>query len=552
MSNDKENTTGAAGGQEKSEIKVEKVEDVLNRVAGNREPGLMFYRMHQSGSITTPHYLRVTTRVRHVGVDSDFWHVMKEHYPSDWARHEHEVIAEVYSRLGTLAKEIAKILGERYPDLGFIDDDVAESISIATDRVGLRVDKVTGFQSLGTGIVRFKDNVIFNVSASGFITESPFGEDGLPPEAPIWEEYVTKLFGEGLPRKAIMCWLWQHYSAARRREWAFCPALVIYGPAGTGKSYFTDVLFPALTGGSEAAVNLKRLLTEARFNSQIGNSYAIVASDMARRRWDDHEGDSMCLKALVANRDFDVEVKRMDGTITLPLPRGIALSLNNDQRSLDALPDVTEQSWMDKVLIIATGSVAATGALHEEYPSRKELRCAFFREAGDFLSRCRWEYEHMEDWAHETCLFRTRPEPTVVPGGDLSPRTDIHILHTCKPVMALRELMGEVVKRYEKMEDNEDKPKSLPFIHKRGTSSDIIRLLETGVLDGSLVVSAKGESIALAEANRYLKTRVKIRQAMKQWYLLRDSEMEWETNERKGARLKLSHEFVEWVLEEDT
>ena len=132
-------------------------------------------------------------------------------------------------------------------------------------------------------------------------------------------------------------------------------ALILAGPAGTGKSFFGRQLLAGLMGG---AVDAEKFYLEgSRFNSGIVSSPVHLVDDkLGSRSQKIRLQFTESLKIVVANAVLRYEAKFGSAMESVPWPGRVVILANEDAQSLSVLPDL-DMSTRDKFMMLKLGGV---------------------------------------------------------------------------------------------------------------------------------------------------------------------------------------------------
>ena len=155
----------------------------------------------------------------------------------------------------------------------------------------------------------------------------------------------------------LLSWLAHFYKNAARMSQnpGRGQALILAGPAGTGKSFFGRQLLAGLMGG---AVDAEKFYLEgSRFNSGIVSSPVHLVDDkLGSRSQKIRLQFTESLKIVVANAVLRYEAKFGSAMESVPWPGRVVILANEDAQSLSVLPDL-DMSTRDKFMMLKLGGV---------------------------------------------------------------------------------------------------------------------------------------------------------------------------------------------------
>ena len=167
--------------------------------------------------------------------------------------------------------------------------------------------------------------------------------------------------GERLPQLAdvqlvhLISWMSHFYLNAARMSQnpGRGQALIIAGPAGTGKSFFGRQLLSKLMGGSTDAE--KFYLEGSRFNSGIVSSPVHLVDDkLGAKSQRTRLQFTESLKIVVANAVLRYEAKFGSAMESVPWAGRVVILANDDAQSLSVMPDL-DMSTRDKFMMLKLG-----------------------------------------------------------------------------------------------------------------------------------------------------------------------------------------------------
>lgn len=153
----------------------------------------------------------------------------------------------------------------------------------------------------------------------------------------------------------LLSWLAHFYKNAARMSQnpGRGQAMILAGPAGTGKSFFGRQLLSRLMGG---AVDAEKFYLEgSRFNSGIVSSPVHLVDDkLGSRSQKIRLQFTESLKIVVANAVLRYEAKFGSAMESVPWPGRVVILANEDAQSLSVLPDL-DMSTRDKFMMLKLG-----------------------------------------------------------------------------------------------------------------------------------------------------------------------------------------------------
>lgn len=153
----------------------------------------------------------------------------------------------------------------------------------------------------------------------------------------------------------LLSWLAHFYQNAARMSQnpGRGQALILAGPAGTGKSFFGRQILSRLMGG---AVDAEKFYLEgSRFNSGIVSSPVHLVDDkLGSRSQKTRLQFTESLKIVVANAVLRYEAKFGSAMESVPWPGRVVILANEDATSLSVLPDL-DMSTRDKFMMLKLG-----------------------------------------------------------------------------------------------------------------------------------------------------------------------------------------------------
>lgn len=153
----------------------------------------------------------------------------------------------------------------------------------------------------------------------------------------------------------LLSWLSHFYVNAARMplEPGRGQALILAGPAGTGKSFFARQLLGQLMGG---AVDAEKFYLEgSRFNSGIvGSPVHLIDDKLGAKSQRTRLQFTESLKIVVANAVLRYEAKFGSAIETVPWPGRVVILSNEDAQSMSVMPDL-DMSTRDKFMMLKLG-----------------------------------------------------------------------------------------------------------------------------------------------------------------------------------------------------
>ena len=214
---------------------------------------------------------------------------------------------------------------------------------------GYYVDPTTHLPFLNTSKVKVLDPV------DGPQTFGPTGN------FPWLSKLLTLLFQSQGPTDHQLDYVLSNLAYAYRNAYNFTPqpgqVCFMAGPAGKGKTFFTNVILHHLFGGSERA---DRFVTgRQRFNGQLFRVGLWVIDDSEGVDYDDHRLKTRyteTIKAVAANGTMESEEK-FKGSITVAWAGRLWIALNDGIKSLNRLPTTDVDGLLDKASFFKIGGV---------------------------------------------------------------------------------------------------------------------------------------------------------------------------------------------------
>ena len=175
------------------------------------------------------------------------------------------------------------------------------------------------------------------------------------------------------PHKQIVCfYLWAsesfrafygRISESDTNNFRHCPALVIFGPRGCGKTALIDLILAPLFGGKKA--DPMNYLRDPKFNKDLFGASLLnlddkgASANLAERR---QRGEG--IKDLIWKPEQRMEGKGADAVNLRPFWR-LVIAGNDDDGGLQVCPALTE-SLEDKLLILRAAQAEGLPTTHEE------------------------------------------------------------------------------------------------------------------------------------------------------------------------------------------
>jgi len=171
--------------------------------------------------------------------------------------------------------------------------------------------------------------------------------DGAKPEK------VLTVADEQLPR--LLSWMAHFYNDSTRRVKGTGQALVIAGPASTGKSFFASQLLAQLMGGADNGKSY--YIENNRFTGALANAPVHYIDDcLGTLTKHGFKGFTERLKTAVALQTIRYEEKFGSAVNALPWHGRVVILSNLDPQSLSVIPSL-EQSTEDKFMMLRFSDV---------------------------------------------------------------------------------------------------------------------------------------------------------------------------------------------------
>lgn len=166
-------------------------------------------------------------------------------------------------------------------------------------------------------------------------------------------EKVLKVADEQLPR--LLSWMSHFYNDSTRRVKSTGQALVIAGPASTGKSFFASQLLAQLMGGGDNGKSY--YIENNRFTGALANTPVHYIDDcLGTLTKHGFKGFTERLKTAVALQTIRYEEKFGSAVNALPWHGRVVILSNLDPQSLSVIPSL-EQSTEDKFMMLRFSDV---------------------------------------------------------------------------------------------------------------------------------------------------------------------------------------------------
>lgn len=185
----------------------------------------------------------------------------------------------------------------------------------------------------------------------------------------MWRDKGFEVKGDFLndPQlRFLISWLSHFYvkSARMSSEPGRGQALILAGPAGTGKSFFARQLLGQLMGGAVDAD--KFYLEGSRFNSSIVSAPIHLIDDkLGAKSQRTRLQFTEALKIVVANATLRYEAKFGSSLETVPWPGRVVILSNEDAQSMSVMPDL-DMSTRDKFMMLKLGGATFDWGTDEE------------------------------------------------------------------------------------------------------------------------------------------------------------------------------------------
>lgn len=158
----------------------------------------------------------------------------------------------------------------------------------------------------------------------------------------IWKE-PTKT-----QRDFFLAWLQHAYKFCLAGRPAQGQAVIIAGPASSGKTFLTSHILGRIFGGASDATEF--LMGRTNFNKQDSQVYLWAIDDSKGSiSWENKAAFSAALKKHVANPTVRCEAKGVDA-VTLPYKGRIVVICNTDRESLNIIPSLNN-TIKDKIML---------------------------------------------------------------------------------------------------------------------------------------------------------------------------------------------------------
>lgn len=165
---------------------------------------------------------------------------------------------------------------------------------------------------------------------------------------PWLAEYFTGLL-DAEQRTVLFSWMAHFYRRALRGEPRGGQALFLAGPAGAGKTFFSQAVLGGLMGGFEDASDLllgRSQFTEALFYAPVW----AIDDGVASAHQGKHDEYSQMVKKIVANM-YQTFHAKFHKAVSLRFNGRLVVTLNDDAQALAMLPKL-EASLLDKVILL--------------------------------------------------------------------------------------------------------------------------------------------------------------------------------------------------------
>ena len=154
----------------------------------------------------------------------------------------------------------------------------------------------------------------------------------------------------------FISWLSTFYKQGHSRRICTNPgqALVLAGPASTGKTFLAKKIIARLAGGFSSAVDY--FINGGRFTDDIVCSPMLLIDDaISDLKGSDRDKMTNLIKQVVATGSMRSEAKFKSALTSLPWPGRVGIFCNSDAQSLSVLPNL-EASTKDKFMMLAAGN----------------------------------------------------------------------------------------------------------------------------------------------------------------------------------------------------
>lgn len=153
----------------------------------------------------------------------------------------------------------------------------------------------------------------------------------------------------------LISWLSTFYKQGESRRVCTNPgqALVVAGPASTGKTFLAKKIIARLAGGFANGVDY--FINGGRFTDDIVCSPMLLIDDaISDMKGRDRDKMTNLVKQVVATGSMRSEAKFQSALSSLPWPGRVGIFCNSDAQSLSVLPSL-EASTKDKFMMLMTG-----------------------------------------------------------------------------------------------------------------------------------------------------------------------------------------------------
>lgn len=221
-----------------------------------------------------------------------------------------------------------------------------------------RVRGVLPFLYHPHGVIKYRKEKILNISRIRALTPAEPGCYTSAVDAKtrcfpwIWS-YLSQLLctvnGAPVQLRYLLAWMKHAYTAALTMDPTPGHAIVMAGPTGRGKSFFSSHLMAELLGGSVDAAD--NLIKGSQWTDKLAKwPIAVIDDQQGGNNFDTHTQFSALVKKLVANQSMNYNGKWMQ-TGEVEWNGRVIISCNDDAESIKLIPNM-DMSIRDKISLL--------------------------------------------------------------------------------------------------------------------------------------------------------------------------------------------------------